>query len=95
MASKSLTPRKPARQAAEIIGALFGCDVADIREMVYQPMRQIAPRVYSWNDKPFAYLCCPTKAQKCPKGIGKWEIVGTAYNEPDRPIYGSRVGDDQ
>ena len=59
--------------------------VQDVRDMIYQPTLT-SPRIYSWNDKPWSYLCCPTARQKCPKGYD-WQKVGTAYNAPDRPVY--------
>ena len=77
--------------AAEIIAEMLGTDINDVREMVYQPTRFRAPRVYSWNDNPWSYFCCPTKRQKLPGGY-KWEIVGYSWRErhKGRPVYGVR-----
>ena len=74
-----------ARQAADIISTFIGCDIQDVWDMIYQPTLT-NPRIYSWNDRPRSYLCCPTAKQKCPKGYD-WQRVGTAYNAPDRPVY--------
>ena len=83
--------------ATEIIAEWIGCDINEVRDMVYQPTRFRTPRVYSWDDEPWSYLCCPTKGQKLPN-VGlvhettTWELAGYSWREAhkDRPIYGVR-----
>jgi hypothetical protein len=82
--------------AAEIIAEMLGCDISDVREMAYQPTRHKSPSIYSWNDEPWSFFCCPTKVQKLPNLVArektKWEIAGYSWRETnkDRPVYGVR-----
>lgn len=77
--------------ASLIIAEVIGCDWDEVREMVYQPTVYRSPRVYSWDDNPWSYFCCPTARQKLPKGF-RWEEFGvspfTAHK--NRPVYGAR-----
>lgn len=76
-------------EASLIIAEVFGCDWDDVRECIYQPTVYKAPRIYSWNDEPWSYLCAPNKRQRLPKGF-KWELVGYSPFEghKNRPVYG-------
>ncbi len=74
-----------------IIAEFLGTDIESVTEMVYQPTIYRAPRIYSWDDNPWSYFCCPRKGQKLPKGF-KWEIAGYSWRKDaaDRPVYGVR-----
>lgn len=81
--------------AVEIIAEFLGVDIDEVREMVYQPTVHRSPKVYSWDDNPWSYYCCPTAKQKLPKMGGDtmpWEIAGHSWREAHkhRPIYGLR-----
>jgi hypothetical protein len=79
-----------ARSAPEIIADLFGCDIEEVRRVAYQPRHHFSP-VYSWDDSPWSYLCCPPAGRQPPKSIPlKWEIVGSPwYDEAGaRPVWG-------
>lgn len=77
----------------EIIAEFLGTDIDDVRESLYQPTIYRNPSVYSWDDEPWSFFCCPTSRQKLPKMAGmemKWEIAGYSWREAhkNRPIYG-------
>jgi hypothetical protein len=74
-----------------IIAEFLDTDIDSVTEMVYQPTVYRTPRVYSWNDEPWSYFCCPREGQKPPNGF-KWEIAGYSWRESnkDRPVYGVR-----
>lgn len=75
--------------ASLIIAEVLGTDWDSVRETIYQPTKYRSPRVYSWNDEPWSYFCCPTKGQKPPGGF-KWELFGVSpfKGREDRPVYG-------
>lgn len=77
--------------AAEIIAEFLGTDIDSVRESVYQPTTYKSPRMFSWDDEPWSYFCCPTSRQKLPKGYD-WEIAGYSWREAhkNRPVYGVR-----
>lgn len=76
-------------KASEIIAEWLGTDIDSVTEMVYKPTVYRDVRVYSWNDEPWSYFCCPRAGQKLPKGF-KWRIAGYSWREADkgRPVYG-------
>lgn len=79
-------------KASEIIAEWLGTDIDSVSEMVYQPTLFRTVRVYSWDDNPWSYFCCPKPGQKPPAlhGPTKWEIAGYSWrkDEKDRPVYG-------
>lgn len=83
--------------AATIIAEWLGCDINEVTEMVYQPTVYQSPRIFSGDDAPWSYYCCPTARQKLPEGF-KWELAGQSWrhSHQHRPIYGvkhSNLGD--
>lgn len=77
--------------ASLIIAEVLNCDWDEVRESIYQSTVYRAPRVYSWDDNPWSYLCCPTAKQKLPKEF-KWELIGESpfsYHK-GRPVYGAK-----
>ncbi len=86
-----MTVRDRISPANLIIAEFLDIDIAEMVEMVYQPTVYRAPRVYSWNDEPWSYLCCPRPGQKLPKGF-RWEVAGHSWREANknRPVYGVR-----
>jgi hypothetical protein len=84
-------------QSAEIIAEFLDCDIDELLDMAYQVTVYRSPQVFSWDDNPWCYFCCPTARQKPPKGdfdengIG-WEIAGYSWRpeHKDRPVYGVR-----
>lgn len=83
--------------AATIIAEWLGCDINEVTEMVYQPTVYRSPRIFSGDDAPWSYYCCPTARQKLPEGF-KWELAGQSWRpiHQHRPIYGvkhSNLGD--
>jgi hypothetical protein len=85
----AITPR--ATPATEIIAEFLGCDIEEVRDMIYQPTVYRSPRIYSWDDEPWSYFCCPTEKQR-PPGTYAWEIAGYSWREAHkgRPVYGVR-----
>jgi len=74
------------RSAAEIIAFHFCSDIAEVREMIYQPTRYMNPNVYVWGED---YFCAPTARQKLPKHLDDidafdWKAEGTYYG---RTVY--------
>jgi hypothetical protein len=47
-----------------IIAEFLDVDINEVTEMIYQPTIYRAPRVYSWDDNPWSYFCCPRPGQK-------------------------------
>ena len=86
-----MTTKTIRRSAAEIIAFHFCADIADVREMIYQPTVYANPNVYCWGDD---YYCCPTARQKLPSDphfddTFKWIAVGHHYG---RTVYESKAG---
>ena len=86
-----MTVKDRINPANTIIAEFLDVDINEVTEMVYQPTIYRTPRVYSWNDEPWSYFCCPRVGQKLPKDF-KWEIAGYSWREAnkDRPVYGVR-----
>lgn len=90
MTTKTKTIR---RTAAEIIAFHFSSDIAEVRDMIYQPTRYRTCKVYVWGED---YYCCPTERQALPKDPDfddtfKWEKVAEYYG---RTVYCSKAGQD-
>jgi hypothetical protein len=77
--------------APEIIAEMLECDIGEVKEMIYQPSVYRSPSVYSWNDSPWSFFCCPPARQRPPEGFD-WEIAGHSWRESNRsrPVYGVR-----
>jgi hypothetical protein len=73
-------PRK--KTAPEIIAEALGQDWEDIKCQRYQSTRYSAPAVYSWDDEPWSYLCCPSGSQKPPPDF-PWQRITTG----PRPVF--------
>lgn len=80
------------RSAAEIIAFHFCSDIAEVREMIYQPTVYANPKVYCWGED---YFCCPTPKQKLPTDphfddTFNWKEEASYYG---RTVYRSKAGE--
>lgn len=72
----------------------LGTDTDSVTEMVYQPNIYRTVRIYSWDDEPWSFYCCPKPGQKPPSNF-PWRIAGYSWREAhkDRPVYGVHYDD--
>jgi len=72
------------RSQAEIVAALIGADINDVRDMIYQPTVYVTTRVFCVGD---GYCCAPLAGHKPPEPEHfQWEACGEAYG---RTVYAS------